>query len=209
MQLTCANCAARYLVDPAAIGPSGRTVQCFRCGHQWRAGAPVELAEATPSDPAAPLEQPALVPDMVIRPPEPSVIANLPAIPVKRGLPAWLKVAAAIVVMLAVAGGAGYLVVDRLVATLGIDEKTTAIRLVTGADGRTALVVAGEIVNTGRGEAIARRLMVVFKDAEGRPIAERALAIQTGRIPARGRAPFEARLDDAPAASATIGIRAD
>lgn len=35
MQVTCTNCRARYAVDPLAIGPSGRIVQCARCGDRW------------------------------------------------------------------------------------------------------------------------------------------------------------------------------
>ena len=35
MQVTCPQCGARYAVDPAAIGPTGRTVQCVRCSHRW------------------------------------------------------------------------------------------------------------------------------------------------------------------------------
>jgi predicted Zn finger-like uncharacterized protein len=208
MQLTCANCAARYLVDPAAIGPDGRTVQCFRCGHTWRANLPPEITMVADAPALAPA-MPEPVPDVVIRPPEPSVVANLPAVAVRRRGPAWLKAAAIVLVMVTALAGGVYLVADRLIATLGIDERTAAIRLITGPDGRTALVIAGEIVNIGRGEAIARRLRVVFKDADGKPIAERALEIKPSPIPARGRVPFEARVDDAPARSASIGIRAD
>ena len=35
MHVTCSNCGARYIVDPLAIGPTGRTVQCARCNHRW------------------------------------------------------------------------------------------------------------------------------------------------------------------------------
>lgn len=35
MQVTCPNCGARYAVDPLAIGPVGRIVQCARCAHRW------------------------------------------------------------------------------------------------------------------------------------------------------------------------------
>ncbi len=35
MQVTCPNCGARYAVDPLAIGPVGRIVQCARCTHRW------------------------------------------------------------------------------------------------------------------------------------------------------------------------------
>src|SRR5262245_6655204 len=35
MQVTCPNCRARYAVDPLAIGPAGRMVQCVRCSQRW------------------------------------------------------------------------------------------------------------------------------------------------------------------------------
>jgi predicted Zn finger-like uncharacterized protein len=35
MQVTCPNCGARYAVDPLAIGPVGRIVQCARCANRW------------------------------------------------------------------------------------------------------------------------------------------------------------------------------
>lgn len=47
MMLTCPNCAARYLLAPAALGPQGRDVRCAKCDHEWF--AEVEIEEELPA----------------------------------------------------------------------------------------------------------------------------------------------------------------
>lgn len=61
MQVSCPNCRARYAVDPLAIGPAGRTVQCARCSERWFQTVKIEpppaaspAAESTQAAPAAP-----------------------------------------------------------------------------------------------------------------------------------------------------------
>lgn len=43
MILTCPACATRYVVDPKAIGASGRTVRCARCHNSWHQDVPEDL----------------------------------------------------------------------------------------------------------------------------------------------------------------------
>jgi predicted Zn finger-like uncharacterized protein len=50
MQVTCPNCRARYAVDPLAIGPSGRIVQCARCHDRW-----FQTVKLEPTPPRTPL----------------------------------------------------------------------------------------------------------------------------------------------------------
>ena len=52
MIVRCSNCETRYLIDPAALGETGRRVRCTNCGHVWHQ-TPVGDAPAA-SDSAAP-----------------------------------------------------------------------------------------------------------------------------------------------------------
>ena len=131
MQVICPNCDARYAVDPLAIGPTGRTVECARCHHRWRermvgreishaTALPPSLAmppplpapslDAAPEVPALPpIEMPQAVPDFIIRPTS-SHKSGLPALTSPppeshRGL--WLTGAAALLATLATAAYIG------------------------------------------------------------------------------------------------------
>jgi len=82
MVVTCPNCGSRYAVDPLAIGPAGRTVQCARCDHRW----------------FQKVEGPAPPPDVVIRPTTPG--AGLPAVIAPKPEFAWRRLVAVAVVIL-------------------------------------------------------------------------------------------------------------
>jgi predicted Zn finger-like uncharacterized protein len=102
MQISCPNCGARYTVDPVALGPAGRTVQCFRCNHRWFEELEPETA---PVDENVPEERP--VPDFVIRPQ--TYGAALPAIADSRDFPSWAKVLIGVAVLAGLLVGLGWL----------------------------------------------------------------------------------------------------
>jgi len=100
MIVTCPNCEARYAVDPLAIGPAGRTVQCARCNNRWYQK----------------VESPRTAPDVVIRPLPREVAAaattsTLPVpVPPKSEPPPWRRAAALVagVVVVLALGAASY-----------------------------------------------------------------------------------------------------
>jgi predicted Zn finger-like uncharacterized protein len=48
MLIVCPSCATSYMIDPAALGPAGRSVRCARCRTTWFAGGPQSPPEAEP-----------------------------------------------------------------------------------------------------------------------------------------------------------------
>jgi predicted Zn finger-like uncharacterized protein len=225
MHVICSNCGARYAVDPAALGPDGRTVQCARCSHRWFAKP--EAASAVSPD-AAPPEQ--SVPDFVIRPQSPG--AGLPALtraPPRSHRGRWLMGAVAVAVVLGAATFAGrdeirgrlspqwqsILSLDTLRSLFGgptatgrptpanqarleIDLDATKIELV---DSR--YVLQGDVVNTGRAPGSTSRLKLIFrKDSD--VLGERAYPLVQGPIGPGARASFRQTLDEPPTGTTEI-----
>lgn len=219
MQVTCSNCGARYAVNPLAIGPAGRTVQCSRCSHRW-----FERARATPLPPAdvAPRKSP--VPDVVIRPQSPG--AGLPALTPsrpKRPLGRWLMGAAAVVVVLV---SAAVVWRDQILARLppalrpihALDafrtpattpSKTAQARLeidldaskIEWIDGR--YVVQGEVVNSGRTPGSTSRLRLIFRK-DNDVLGERTYPLVGGPIGPGARMSFSLALDEPPSGTTDI-----
>jgi predicted Zn finger-like uncharacterized protein len=227
MQVTCSNCGARYAVDPAAVGPAGRTVQCARCSHRWFLKAEAAPTDSTPQQPS--------VPDFVIRPQAQG--AGLPAL--RRPQPQtpwgrWLMAAAGVLVVVGAAAFAGrdqiraqlppewrpILSLDAFrspsappstatrrtlpdqarpdQARLEIDLDASKIELV---DGR--YVVLGEVVNTGQAPGSTNRLRLVFRK-DNDVLGERAYPLVEGPIGPGARLSFRQALDDPPSGTTEI-----
>ncbi len=223
MQVTCSNCGARYAVDPAAIGPAGRTVQCARCNHRWFEPAPA--APPAPADVTSPKSPPPdPVPDVVIRPQSPG--AGLPALtqpPPKHPWGRWLAGAA---VLLVVVGTAAYAwraqISDKLPPALrpiftleafrgpaAAPPKVAQARLeidldaskIEWLDGR--YVVQGEVVNAGRAPGSTTRLRLVFRKNND-VLGERAYPLVKGPIGPGARVSFSQPLDEPPPGTTDI-----
>lgn len=222
MQVTCSNCGARYAVDPSAIGPAGRTVQCVRCSHRW-----FLKPEAAPTD-SAPQQR--TVPDFIIRPQAQG--AGLPALTRRQPESHWGRWLMAVVALFAVLGAAAFAgrdqirerlppewrtilsfnavrslfsppsaAADRTLsdrARLEIDLDASKIELV---DGR--YVVQGEVVNAGQASGSTSRLKLIFRK-DGDVLGERTYPLVEGPIGPGARVSFRQTLDDPPAGTTEI-----
>jgi predicted Zn finger-like uncharacterized protein len=226
MQVTCPQCGARYAVDPLAIGPSGRTVQCVRCSHRW-----FEELEAAPA--ASPTPRPAErpVPDFVIRP-QSHYSAGLPAISPPRPTAHRGRWIAALVVLVLVVGAAAFAWRDEIrnrlppgwSALLSLDamrglaappakamrtavpdqpriEFDLAVSKVELVDGR--YVVRGELLNSGRAAGSTSALKLVFRNGDS-VLGERAYPMIEGPIAPGGRLGFSHPFDDPPDGTTNI-----
>ena len=212
MIVTCSNCAARYAVDPLAIGPAGRTVECARCHHRW-----FQRVEALPAPP-----------DLVIRPPTRGVTAQLPAVIEPKPDFAWSRVLAAAVVVVVLLAAAAFAFRQEIVAMMSneasvgrpvsvaaaaaapappraakitmpdpparpqleIDVAASKIELIDGH-----YVVQGEIVNTGQAIGSTSTLKLTFKK-DNDVLGERSYALVEGPIAPGARLGLRQTLDD-------------
>jgi len=174
MIISCSACSTRYVVDPALLGPEGRTVRCANCGHQWHQKAPSDFPQMVRPEPLP--EAP--------RAPTPG--ANLPGFPRRARQPgaavAWSALALAVLVVAGAAVAARDAVVaawppaSRLYGAVGLATEapgtglefrnvTTARRL--EAD-REVVVIEGEVVNVSNRDrqVPALRAALTAKDRE-------------------------------------------
>jgi predicted Zn finger-like uncharacterized protein len=230
MILTCPNCSARFLVNSAALRPSGRDVRCGRCRHQWFAMPPAdEPAEVVgmPAEEEAPAATPS--PRAARRLVEPSPPAELRPIPPGSNLPVVARpprrrvaVVAGWVGLALILIGIGYAIGEReqIMALypstrdtyaafgFGIPAAGDGLQIaevkssLTTQEGVPVLVSEGRITNVSRLERHVPRLRGALRDSAGRELQSWTFRVEDARLAPGESAPFRTEVRQ-PAATAT------
>jgi predicted Zn finger-like uncharacterized protein len=230
MIVTCPACATRYVVDPAALGLTGRTVRCARCAETWLQATPPD-ARPEPTAPLAPVVTPALssgAPSAIRTEPMPSFIAqgsgdmaNLPALrapprlvrPIHVG---WAALAGFVVILLGglilfhTEIGAAWPATQRLynlagLTAPGVDDwlkVRDAHSAYSTVDGKPAVTISGEIVNVSPAPHPVPKLRISLVNAQNEIVASWLFQPSEAPLPPGGTLPFSTS-NAAPAATVT------
>ena len=236
MILTCPNCAARFHVDPAKLGPEGRRVRCSACGHRWLVrpeGAAIPPAASVPVAGGA----------VAVAPPSLSVVApgrdgpvqgDVPRPPLAGAPPLGqppsgrgMAIAGWLVVVLILLGLAGLVVGRNEVASafpamvaayerlglpvstrLGLEIKNLDSRRVQ-EQGLTVFVVEGEVHNLSNAERAVPAIRVALLDGERNELDHALFKAEAASLAAGAVTRFEARIVDPPVAAKTFRVSFD
>lgn len=212
MIVSCPSCSTRYIVDPKALGATGRMVRCANCKHTWMQAPPADMPK--PVDVEAP-------PDSVRPIPAGS---NLPAFPPPpRTGPAeaigWM------VFLVVLIGGAIGLYAGRndVVAlwppaakmydlvglSLELPGAGLELRDVTSAnreDGAPAIVVEGTVANVSGQPRGVPRLKAVARSAANQDLKNWTFTPSVPVLMPGETVNFKAELPDPPRGGTSLSI---
>jgi predicted Zn finger-like uncharacterized protein len=226
MILSCPNCSARFLINAAALQPSGREVRCGRCRHQWFATPPSEpepldLEEETfEQQPPPPLPPPLTEPAAPVEPRPIPKGSNLPVIAKQRrsrvgAILGW-GVLALVVIVLGIAiaeretvmarypetrplyGAVGF-ATPPLGAGLAITDETCSR---TTQEGLPVLVCEGRLRNNTKYDQRVPGLRGALLDAGGRELQAWTFSVNVPTLGPDQSVPFRTEVRQ-PASAAT------
>ena len=226
MILTCPACSTRYVVDPAALRATGRTVRCARCAHSWHQKAPPGTVFADPTPVIAPPPSGGASATGAADEARPEHYRpQLPAVrqPTPRFGPgaAWAALATGIVVaILALVLFRQSIVAlwqpaGRLYATLGwpapMPWDGLVIRVAShdfsaGDDDKRVLVVTGDVTDTTTEPKPIPKLRLVLLDKAKRTVRTVDFDADQARLAPGERTSYKATVADPPPATETVSI---
>ncbi len=203
MIVTCPSCATRYLVDPAALGETGRMVRCARCTHAWTQAPPKDMPKRV--DVIRPPDEPAPIPPG----------SNLPAIPGRSESASPAGWIALVLALVAVIGGglagrnqivAAWPQAAQLYGLVGLAQESPAQvlelrnvqRSFTVENERTIVVVSGEIANLSSQTVRLPNIVAQVMDKDERILESWVLTLASTQLGPGETIEFSDRFADPP-----------
>lgn len=214
MIVTCSNCAKRYVVDPRALGASGRRVRCANCQHTWFQAPPDEPPPPSIELPPLP-ESPPVVRTTTSAPSDPARRVQLPAVSRPGRGALWLRRAAIAGVLLLIIGGlvAGR---DTVMSTLPSTERLYAMvglgRPVAGAglelrqvapsrgteNGIPTLAINGQVANVSSVARMVPKLRVALRDGGNKELQAWTVSVTDQPLAPGASIPFHTTIQQPP-----------
>jgi len=214
MIITCPACSTRYLIDPRALGVTGRTVRCTQCQHTWAQLPPEDAPRRVDLPPPDAMAPP---PPRAIPPPQPQTATQIvvprgaPPPPRRRSIVAPLAIVLVILIVLGLLWNQRALIVANfpgaapiyaaLGAQVGGDArgglqfgKITSSR--EDANGHSKLVIEGEVMNVSTLARDVPKLRVTLQDANKKPLKTWTLTATRERLAPGATVPFKTSVDD-------------
>lgn len=217
MIVTCPVCSTRYLVDPRALGPTGRLVRCANCAHTWHQAPP----EDAPRRVDLPPLEPTPAPDIAVRG---NGRVQLPALPQRRRGSSFLGWTAYIIVLAGVVAGGLWLVRDQVTRSwpavaryyqmLGIPAEATqggfdfhnVTPIRETENGQPTLIIQGEVVNVSTVARQVPKLKVTLLDNSNRVLQSWSFSVSDDRLLPGASAPFRTSITQPNEAATMIKV---
>lgn len=212
MIVTCPSCSTRYIVDPKALGATGRMVRCANCKHTWMQAPPADMPKPVDVEPA---------PDSV-RPIPPG--SNLPAFPQPQRTRPVEAIGWMVFLVVLIGGGIGLILgrndvvalwppAVKLYDMVGLSlERPGAgleLRDVTSArreDGPPVIVVEGTVANVSSKPREVPRLKAVARSAANQDLKNWTFTPSVPVLMPGETVNFKAELPDPPRGGANLEI---